>query len=250
MQKFILKLYLLSPVADGANEQLNPGFETAGGGGADVFANWTETTFHGTISQDSDVFRSGAASCKITSTGDGDYDYVGIYIPGGVVAGETFKLTFWTRGDGNVAGKYSVYDFTNGVHIIEPTTTGIIGTTWTQVTVEWEIPVGCVACSYALHKTEASSGSVYFDDVSLVETFPDEWVEITDVMGDRPVVWESGLPGPNVFDLVARTGILSFSLDNSAQNSASKLGLYSPDHANALAGFVEGARIAITLEVA
>jgi hypothetical protein len=44
---------------------LNGGFETAGGGGADVFANWTEVTSgSSTINRDTSIFYAGTASCR------------------------------------------------------------------------------------------------------------------------------------------------------------------------------------------
>lgn len=43
----------------------NGGFETAGAGGADVFANWLETTSGtSTVNRDTSVFYAGAASCR------------------------------------------------------------------------------------------------------------------------------------------------------------------------------------------
>ena len=44
---------------------LNGGFETAGGGGADVFANWAEVTSgSSTINRDTSIFYAGTASCR------------------------------------------------------------------------------------------------------------------------------------------------------------------------------------------
>jgi hypothetical protein len=44
---------------------LNGGFETAGGGGADVFANWNEVTSgSSTINRDTSIFYAGTASCR------------------------------------------------------------------------------------------------------------------------------------------------------------------------------------------
>jgi hypothetical protein len=48
---------------DGSNN--NGGFETAGAGGADVFASWGEVTSNGTVSSEGVTVRSGSASCKL-----------------------------------------------------------------------------------------------------------------------------------------------------------------------------------------
>jgi hypothetical protein len=74
-----------------------------------------------------------------------------------------------------------------------------------------------------------------------------DWTELVDVLPSPPPTWEAGLPGTNVMDLVAGTGILTFYLDNGLSNSAGLLGLFSPAHANLMAGFAEGAQIAVTV---
>jgi hypothetical protein len=70
------------------------------------------------------------------------------------------------------------------------------------------------------------------------------WVDITnDVRGQSSVIFRHGIAGSGVTDRVAQTGTLSFLLDNSARNSGSKLGYYSPDHANARAGWDIGTMV-------
>lgn len=73
-----------------------------------------------------------------------------------------------------------------------------------------------------------------------------DWVEITDDV--LPTVsWERGLPGPDILDLVANTGLASLFLDNGPSNSSGTPGLYSPDHADALSSFAIGLPVAIAL---
>ena len=56
------------PEPSDATELLsNGGFETAGGGGADVFGSWTEVAGDGAIAQDAAIYLFGAKSCKLTS---------------------------------------------------------------------------------------------------------------------------------------------------------------------------------------
>lgn len=71
----------------------------------------------------------------------------------------------------------------------------------------------------------------------------DVWTDVTpDLRAEAPVVCDYGLPGVGPLDLVADTGSLNYVLDNSEGNSEAKLGLYTPGHANAKAGFDEGMR--------
>jgi len=76
------------------------------------------------------------------------------------------------------------------------------------------------------------------------------WTDVTaDVRQDStPLRWRYGIFGTGPTDRVAGTGTLSFVLDNGETNSSASLGLYSPGHANARAGFDLGigVRVAIT----
>ena len=74
------------------------------------------------------------------------------------------------------------------------------------------------------------------------------FVANADVLLDPPITWEYGIVGHGPNDLVASTGIAVFHLDNSLSNSAGKVGYYSPDHDDALAGFVEGIEAKITVK--
>jgi len=57
------------------------------------------------------------------------------------------------------------------------------------------------------------------------------------LVGEANVELEYGVTGTGPLDRVADTGTLNFSLDNSSTNSHGQQGAYSPDHANALAGW-------------
>lgn len=52
---------------------LNGGFETAGSGGADVFANWTESAGSGTFVRDTAIFDSGTASARFDVAADNGF---------------------------------------------------------------------------------------------------------------------------------------------------------------------------------
>jgi len=77
-----------------------------------------------------------------------------------------------------------------------------------------------------------------------------DWTEAVDVLSIPAPTWERGLPGPTILDLVADTGVLTFSLDNSPSNDAGLSGRYSPGHANALAGFEDGMPVKVVTTAA
>jgi hypothetical protein len=78
------------------NDNLNNGgFETAGGGGADVFADWLENTSgSSTLTRDTSVFETGTASCRFNLDGSGSL--VGISNNGfGIIeVGSTVEYSF------------------------------------------------------------------------------------------------------------------------------------------------------------
>jgi hypothetical protein len=75
---------------------LNGGFETAGGGGADVFASVSEfTSGTGALSRDTVTFNSGAASCRIQPGASGS---AAVYWTAGTLPiGKRFRLTFTAK---------------------------------------------------------------------------------------------------------------------------------------------------------
>ena len=144
---------------------LNGGFETAGGGGADVFANWTENAGSGAIADEGTLVNSGSHAAKLTQGASLD-----AYIEQTktVVAGDTEELRFYTRGDGTNAGRYSIYDVTNSADIVAIITTGVSGTTYTQVVNGFTVPAGCTQIKIRLDAPGVDTGIAYFDDAEVV----------------------------------------------------------------------------------
>ena len=146
----------------GSELVLNPGFETAGGGGADVFGSWFETVGTGAIADDA-----------VTPHG-GSHDALLTYVTGVslvsqniiTTASTRYKFTFWIKGDGTNAGRYQLYDLTNSRYIVQAVTTGVTAATWTQVTKYFTTPAGCISIQLALYPPGVA-GFAQFDDVSL-----------------------------------------------------------------------------------
>lgn len=145
----------------------NPSFEIAGAGGADVFAGWNEVAGDGTIEDDTVSYHWGGHSVKLTDLGAGAPRVNQTFV---VAPTQTYRLTFWVRGDGANAGRYLVYDATNSANIISLTTTGIITTTWTPYFATFTAPTDCVSVIVGLYSSTTNDSVAYFDDVSLIRT--------------------------------------------------------------------------------
>ena len=140
----------------------NPGFETAGGGGADVFGSWAETAGSGAIADDVVTPHSGAHDALLTYV-TGQAYVTNTFV---TTASTRYKVTFWTKGDGTNAGRYQIYDITNAAVIITAVTTGVTAATWTLVTAYFTTPSGCISTRVDLFSPSVA-GFAQFDDVSI-----------------------------------------------------------------------------------
>lgn len=145
-----------------ANDNLfaNPGFEMAGGGGADIWANWTENAGDGALANEGVVVHEGADACKQT-TGVGLTIYVSndwVSVPN-----TTYRVRFWTRGDGANSGLYRVRDVTNAAYITDLVDTGITAAAYGMYEFTVTAPAGCVLMRLFLHGADVNGAVTYFD---------------------------------------------------------------------------------------
>ena len=135
----------------------------------DVFGTWTEqgvgTNGKLVSKETTDVHTAGGSAVKLTA-GTANYT-AGVFQDLAVTAGATYRISFWTHGDGVNASTYQFYRLTAPAgNIIGLTSTNVTGTNWTLVSFEATIPAGCT--SVRLYLWCGVAGSVtYFDDVSL-----------------------------------------------------------------------------------
>jgi hypothetical protein len=146
---------------------LNVGFETAGGGGADVFANWTEDPQDGSISRDSTTPHGGSYSCRFTN--GTTYPTVSQTIP--VVAGKSYTLSYWTRGDNTYDGSFSIYDNDNGIYPYGANHwfTNVFAYTWTYKTFTWKPMARCASITLMFHGYGGNQPGAqsWFDDIQI-----------------------------------------------------------------------------------
>lgn len=147
---------------------VNPGFEIAGAGGADLFSGWTEATGDGAIAATTTAgeFHAGATAVKLTA---GATKNTAVAYNLTVVPGQTYNFSFFTRGDGTYAGRYNIYDISNSADIIAATTTGVTGTTYTLVSNSFTAPTNCITAQIVFYCATTAAGIAYFDDVSIFQ---------------------------------------------------------------------------------
>jgi hypothetical protein len=164
----------ISDLALGAELISNGGFETAGGGGADVFSDWSETTTGTGQVQDetTTVYKDSHACALIAPSGSGGTAAVDQDIT--VSASVTYHLDFYFYD--NFSGtstilKYSVYDNDNTAYI--QAETGVTGTgsgDWLKFSLQWTAPAGCTSVNIAF-KADTNAGGAsltfYIDEVSV-----------------------------------------------------------------------------------
>jgi hypothetical protein len=141
----------------------NGGFETAGGGGADVFDTWTETAGDGAIASEATLFHTGAKAAKLTAGATRNTKLAQTIA---VVGGKDYTLLGYTRGDGTRYGRYLVYDVTNSANIA----TGNAGAglaSYVSFTVNFTAPATCTSVRLDLMCSNTNGGICYFDSIVL-----------------------------------------------------------------------------------
>lgn len=143
----------------------NGGFETLSTvPSPDLFEGWGELGSDGSVARTSGDKHSGTYSCAIAA-GPSANTQVGNTFK--VRAGKKYKLSFWTRGDGTSGGRYEIFNNNTNTNILGLTNTGVISSTWSQITYDFTAPDGCHSVSVRLRCPSTLWGLVYYDDVSL-----------------------------------------------------------------------------------
>jgi hypothetical protein len=140
-------------------------FETAGAGDPDFFEGWGEAAGDGAIADETTLVHSGSHAAKLTS-GASDNTRVTNGLPR-VSPGQTYTYSFYTRGDGSNAGKFAIRDNTNNTWIVSLQTTGVSGTSYTEVSGQFVAPAGCHELIVYLWGPSANGGIAYFDDLTI-----------------------------------------------------------------------------------
>jgi len=141
---------------------LNPGFETAGAGGDDVFGDWTETKGDGTIERVTGPRYAGSYAAKLTAGATADTRVAQDIT---TVNGATYALTFYSRGDTTNEGRYHLWNQDSNNFLIDITGTGNKTTTWKRVSKI--LVTKCTTVGLGFRCPSASTGYAFFDGVEL-----------------------------------------------------------------------------------
>jgi hypothetical protein len=143
---------------------LNPGFETAGGGGADIWADHQENAGDGALANETGIKHGGSDSAKMT-TGASANTYTNMSRV--TTPGAPYTVRGWNYGDGTNAGRYAVWDDDNAGWIIDKTSSGQTAAAWGEVVDHFTAPAGCESVTVYWYGPSANGGVCYWDDVSL-----------------------------------------------------------------------------------
>ena len=156
----------------------NPGFETAGGGGADIWANWTENAGSGTLANDTSNEHNGDDCASLTTVSTNLCNVVQTIT---VEAGTHYLVSYWSKsGHASDAGsvRHRVLNANDGDSaIIDSEYSGNQSTNWAQTTFQFYTPTGCTSAKIQFI---SSSGNytAFVDDV-LITKFVRRTIDFT-----------------------------------------------------------------------
>jgi hypothetical protein len=142
----------------------NPGFETAGAGGADIWDSWVETAGDGALANETGSVHGGSDAAKATAGATANTKVEQAVT---VVPGLRYTLSLWTRGDGTNEGRYRLVNASTGAAIIATVATGVSATSYAQVSTTFLAPSDCTSVRLDLMCPSADTGIAYYDDVSI-----------------------------------------------------------------------------------
>ena len=161
----------------------NPGFETAGSGGADVFANWVENEALGAITDETTLVNSGGHACKITQGMNGDASLDSEALIVSRAAGDVIIFSFYTRGDGTNAGSYNLFDNTNSTYLVSFRSTNVPGTIYTKVSHTIVLTAPTIHLTIGFWPSAVNTSAAYFDDVSVKSSRPSKSADYLAIIG-------------------------------------------------------------------
>ena len=160
----------------GPNLLLNPSFTDAGLGGADIWDIWIETEGDGVLANEIVNFHTAPNAVAARA---GPTAVTRVHQDITVVANQDYYLFFYTRGDGAEAGRYAIYDNSNGAWIVPYTSTGVPGVVYDAVRQDFTTPAGCTSVRIEFLCPVTDGVQAYFDTADV--RFTDH-----DIVGDVP----------------------------------------------------------------
>lgn len=138
------------------------------------YTGWTNVAGTGSINNELTNVAKGNRAVRLTGNA---YMHQAITVK----PGNEYKFGVYTRGDGTVGGRVTVYDVTNGVSMITTETTGVTATSYRGKTYEFVAPPSCTSIRVEIHGPN-TAGSAYFDAM--------EFQQITQAACGRVTVYD------------------------------------------------------------
>lgn len=138
------------------------------------YTGWTNVAGTGSINNELTNVAKGNRAVRLTGNA---YMHQAITVK----PGNEYKFGVYTRGDGTVGGRVTVYDVTNGVSMITTETTGVTATSYRGKNYEFVAPPSCTSIRVEIHGPN-TAGSAYFDAM--------EFQQITQAACGRVTVYD------------------------------------------------------------
>jgi hypothetical protein len=137
---------------------LNGGFETAGGGGADVFASWAEAVAGtSTLNDETTAFHGGAHACRMDIDGSNSLAQVSQSL---LTLGKAYRVDLWAKSSSGTPDiSIGCASGTSGTHYHIVT----LSASYAQITKRFEAN----NASFVIKRSSATGLSLYVDDVTL-----------------------------------------------------------------------------------
>ncbi len=161
-----INVYLIGPEKDGSAYFADASLKADADALSDTITNWTAigTGNHDRITADTDA-HEGDRALKFPRDSAGAGAAVRQHI-NTVEPSLTYELSFYTKGDGAVAGRYMLRDRTNGTALIPTTSTRVTSAPeYVKITATIALPRDCHAVTLFLIGPDRA-GNCLFDDVS------------------------------------------------------------------------------------
>lgn len=143
---------------------LNGGFETLGGGGADVFANWSENVLNAsTLVAETTEIRSGLQSARMDV--DASNSTVSLTAAGVMVPGRYYRVEFWAKANDATGNPQLRIDNGSVVRVAGPFT---LTTNWQKFTADFVARASGLLLVRDNGSAGTASKSLYIDDVTLL----------------------------------------------------------------------------------
>jgi hypothetical protein len=142
-------------------------FINNGGFEGDAFGMWSVTGGTAVLTTTAGEVHSGVKAMKVTAGAGTAVFYATI----SVIPGKKYQLKFWIKGDGSNLSSYDIAREDWGAYVVSPTSTGVSGTDYTEVTsVEFTAPATFRTVILEIKTANVAGAYFCIDDMTFAQT--------------------------------------------------------------------------------